>query len=186
MADPFHVVKHANSKLDECRRRVQNETLGHRGRKDDPSTGVVACSPRPTRRINNNGREKLLGLFKAGDPKGEVATLWHAKEAVRGIYDHTDEALARAWIDQLVDELADGDQPIEARSLSRTLKRWKEQIVAWHRSHVTNGPTEAANNLIKRVKRAAFGFRQFGNFRVRASSVPTSPVWSQLATITPR
>ena len=24
--DPFHVVKHANSKLDECRRRVQNET----------------------------------------------------------------------------------------------------------------------------------------------------------------
>ena len=26
----------ANTKLDECRRRVQNETLGHRGRKADP------------------------------------------------------------------------------------------------------------------------------------------------------
>ncbi len=25
-----------NRKLDECRRRVQNETLGHRGRKGDP------------------------------------------------------------------------------------------------------------------------------------------------------
>ena len=36
VADPFHVMKHANSKLDECRRRVQNETLGHRGRKHDP------------------------------------------------------------------------------------------------------------------------------------------------------
>ena len=36
VADPFHVVKLANTKLDECRRRVQNETLGHRGRKDDP------------------------------------------------------------------------------------------------------------------------------------------------------
>jgi transposase len=36
VADPFHVLKHANSKLDECRRRVQNDTLGHRGRKDDP------------------------------------------------------------------------------------------------------------------------------------------------------
>jgi transposase len=36
VADPFHVVKHANSKLDECRRRVQNQTLGHRGRKHDP------------------------------------------------------------------------------------------------------------------------------------------------------
>ena len=36
VADPFHVVKLANAKLDECRRRVQNETLGHRGRKTDP------------------------------------------------------------------------------------------------------------------------------------------------------
>ena len=36
VADPFHVVKLANTKLDECRRRVQNETVGHRGRKADP------------------------------------------------------------------------------------------------------------------------------------------------------
>ncbi|HMK63664.1 MAG TPA: ISL3 family transposase [Acidimicrobiales bacterium] len=36
VADPFHVCKLANSKLDECRRRVQNETLGHRGHKADP------------------------------------------------------------------------------------------------------------------------------------------------------
>ena len=31
VADPFHVVRLANSAVDECRRRVQNETLGHRG-----------------------------------------------------------------------------------------------------------------------------------------------------------
>ena len=36
VADPFHVVRLANQRLDEVRRRVQNETLGHRGRKDDP------------------------------------------------------------------------------------------------------------------------------------------------------
>ena len=30
VADPFHLMKLANTKLDECRRRVQNETLGHR------------------------------------------------------------------------------------------------------------------------------------------------------------
>ena len=36
VADPFHVVRLANTTLDECRRRVQNETLGHRGRKTDP------------------------------------------------------------------------------------------------------------------------------------------------------
>lgn len=36
VADPVHLVKLANQRLDEVRRRVQNETLGHRGHKDDP------------------------------------------------------------------------------------------------------------------------------------------------------
>ena len=36
IADPFHLIKLANTKLDECRRRVQNDTLGRRGRKSDP------------------------------------------------------------------------------------------------------------------------------------------------------
>jgi transposase len=35
IAYPFHLVRLANSKLDEVRRRVQNETMGHRGRKTD-------------------------------------------------------------------------------------------------------------------------------------------------------
>jgi transposase len=42
VADPFHVVKVANTKLDECRRRVQNETLGHRGHKTDSPLPVPA------------------------------------------------------------------------------------------------------------------------------------------------
>ena len=36
VADPFHVVRLANRCVDLVRRRVQNETLGHRGRKGDP------------------------------------------------------------------------------------------------------------------------------------------------------
>ena len=34
--DPFHVVKLAGDALDEVRRRVQQETTGHRGRAKDP------------------------------------------------------------------------------------------------------------------------------------------------------
>jgi transposase len=36
IADPFHLVKLANTALDEVRRRVQQELLGHRGHKHDP------------------------------------------------------------------------------------------------------------------------------------------------------
>ena len=34
--DPFHVVRLAGDALDRCRRRVQQDLHGHRGRKDDP------------------------------------------------------------------------------------------------------------------------------------------------------
>jgi transposase len=139
VADPFHVCKHANEKLDECRRRVQNETLGHRGRKDDPLYRCRRLLTKADERLDDDGREKLLGLLRAGDPRGEVTTAWHAKEAVRELYTHTDEAIAREWIDRLIEDMADTDNPSEVRSLSRTLVRWKEQIVAWHRCHVSNG-----------------------------------------------
>jgi Transposase len=32
---------------------------------------------------------------------------------------------------------------------------------------VSNGPTEALNNLIKRIKPIGFGFRNFNNYRIR-------------------
>jgi hypothetical protein len=41
------------------------------------------------------------------------------------------------------------------------------------------------NNLIKRVKRAAFGFRHFRNYRVRALLYAGKPDWSLLRTVRP-
>jgi transposase len=186
VADPFHVVKLANTKLDECRRRVQNETMGHRGHKTDPLYRCRRLLTKADERLDVNGREKLLGLLRAGDPKGEVATAWHAKEAVRELYGHTDAELALTFVERLAADMTEPDNPIEVRSLGRTLRRWKHQIAAWHGAHVSNGPTEAANNLIKRVKRAAFGFTSFRNYRIRSLLYAGKPNWDLLATITPR
>jgi len=186
VADPFHVVKHANSKLDECRRRVQNLTMGHRGHKHDPLYRCRRLLTKADERLEEAGREKLLGLLRAGDPKGEVATTWHAKEAVRELYAHADEELATEWIERLISDMADTDNPPEVRSLGRTLKRWKSEICSWHATKLSNGPTEAMNNLIKRVKRAAFGLTNFVNFRVRALLYAGKPNWDLLARVTPR
>ena len=186
VADPFHVVKLANSKVDEVRRRVQNETLGHRGRKDDPLYRCRRLLTKADERLNDKGRAKLLGLLDAGDPRGEVRTAWHAKEVVRSIWDHTNAELADAFVDRLGHDLQDVSCPPEVRQLGRTLLRWKNQIAAWHRAHVTNAATEAANNLIKRVKRGAFGMTRFRNFRIRVLLYAGRPDWNLLPTITPR
>lgn len=186
VADPFHLVKLANTKIDECRRRVQNETLGHRGRKDDPLYRARRLLTKAHERLDETGDAKLVGLLRAGDPRGEVRMTWHAKEVVRSIYEITAPNVADDFVAQLAVDLQDDSCPPEVNSLGRTIARWRDQIVAWHRARVTNGPTEAINNLVKRIKRVAFGITNFRNYRIRALLYAGRPNWDLLATITPR
>jgi transposase len=180
VADAFHVVKLANTALDEVRRRVQNDTLGHRGRKDDP---LYRCRRRlvmADERLDDTARLKLAGLLAAGDPKGEVRMAWHAKEVVREIYTITDPELGAEFVERLGQDLQDESCPPEIQRLGRTITTWCSQIAAWHRSRVSNGPTEAINNLIKRVKRVAFGMVNFRNYRIRSLLYAGKPNWTLL------
>ena len=101
-------------------------------------------------------------------------------------YDITNPDLAGRYLDELATDLQDDEFPPEVRSLGRTLVRWRDHIVAWHRARATNGPAEAINNLVKRVKRVAFGFRRFAHYRIRALLYAGRPNWALLATVTPR
>jgi transposase len=135
---------HANSKLDECRRRVQNETLDHRGHKHDPLYRIRRLLTKASERLDEKGKQKMQGLLLAGDPHGEVAASYTAKEAVRELYSFTDFELAGTWINELIRDMRDPTWPVEVRSLGRTLKNWRDEIIAWHRVQISNGPTEGA------------------------------------------
>jgi transposase len=167
-------------------RRVQNETIGHRGRKTDPLYRARRLLTKADERLDHQGRSKMLGLLDAGDPRSEVRAAWHAKEVVRSIYEHQDHELAVDFVDRLGHDLQDQDHPPEVRSLGRTLLRWRDEIAAWHLAHVSNGPTEAVNNLVKRIKRIAFGITNRRNYRIRALLYAGKPNWDLLATIQPR
>jgi len=185
VADPFHVVKLAGEKLDEVRRRVNQDVLGRRGHKDDPLYRARKLLVMAHERLDDHASGKLTGLLKAGDPNGEVTTAWHAKEAVRELYAHTDAKLALAWVDQPSADMRDVSCPPEIRQLGRTMRRWRTQIAAWHEAQVTNGPTETMNGLAKRIKRVAFGMTNFRHWRVRVLLYAGHPDWSKLATVTP-
>ena len=185
VADPFHVVRLANNALDDVRRRVQNETLGHRGRKQDPLYRARKLLVMARERTSSRGEAKLRGLLRAGDPDGEVRDAWQAKETLRSVYEINHAAVGAATVKQLAQDLQDSDLPEEVNKLGRTLWRWKTQISNWHASHISNGPTEAANNLLKRIKRIGFGFTNFNNYRIRALLYAGKPNWNLLDTLTP-
>ncbi len=76
-ADPFHVVRLGNDAVDEVRRRVHQQTLGHRGRKHDPLYRARKLPVSASEKITDSGRVRLRGLLDAGDPHGEVRDAWH-------------------------------------------------------------------------------------------------------------
>jgi putative ABC transport system permease protein len=63
---------------------------------------------------------------------------------------------------------ADGVQVPELSRLAGTVRVWEAEILALHATNgCSNGPTEAVNLLIKKVKRVGHGFRNFTNYRLR-------------------
>ena len=186
VADPFHVVKLANSAVDDVRRRVQNETTGGRGTKHDALYRIRRLLLKAHERVTERGEAKLRGLLAAGDPHGEVRDAWHAKETLRMTYRIPDHEVALEAIDELSRDLRDETFSPELNKLGRTLRAWREPITNWHRSRVTNGPTEAANNLAKLIKRVSFGNANFDHYRTRVLLYAGKPDWTLLDTLTPR
>jgi len=157
VADPFHVVKLANSTIDAVHRRVQNETTGGRGTKGDPLYRIRRLLAKAAERVTEQGRDKLAGLLAAGDPRGEARDAWHATEPLLGIYRIPSRKTALRALDELSRDLQDQTYSPELDKPGRTLRQWRAQTTNRHRSRVTNGPTEAANNLAKLIKRVSFG-----------------------------
>ena len=49
----------------------------------------------------------------------------------------------------------------------KTLSNWMDKIANYFHQRTTSGMVEGINNKFKLIKRRAFGFRNFGNFRLR-------------------
>jgi transposase len=166
VADPFHVIRAANRVVDQVRRRVQNEMLGHRGRKHDPLFSVRKLLLKGYERLDERGESRMLLGPRIGDPHDEVLGAWLAKESVPEVYltDDSDEAavlLNKAIVACGADEVS------EIRTLSHTLSRWREEILNHHRTGASNGPTEGSNFCVKQVKRAGRGFSNFEHYKLR-------------------
>jgi transposase len=165
--DHFHAIRLANAVVDQVRRRTQPATLGHRGRKRDPLYRIRKLLLTAHEQLTSRGRVRLRAGLAAGDPGGEVAAAWQGKELLRAVYQAVGPAGARAALDRFY-HWADGVQVAELSRLARTVRAWEAEVLAFHSTMgCSNGPTEAVNLLIKKVKRVGHGFRNFANYRLR-------------------
>ena len=168
--DPFHVVRLAGDALDECRRRVQQETCGHRGRKGDPlysarrtlHTGAALLTDKQTQRIE--------ALFN-GEQHVQVEATWGVYQQMITTYREADRSRGKQLMCQLIESLSHGVPAAlsELRKLGRTLKRRAADVQAYFdRPGTSNGPTEAINGRLEHLRGSALGFRNLTNYIARS------------------
>ena len=160
-------MKLGTKAVDEVRCRVQQDTLGHRGRKGDPLYGIRTILRCGQEKLTDRQKARLDKAIRADDRHQEVHAAWQAAQQLRAAYQAEHLAEGRRIAEQILATF--GDSPIpEIRRLGRTLKQWRTAFLAYfHTERSSNGGTEAINGLIELHRRIARGFRNRENYRLR-------------------
>ena len=167
--DPFHTVRLGADAMDRARRRVQLDTCGHRGRKDDPLFRCRRTLLTGEDLLTDAQRERLEALF--ADPRhSEVRAAWQVYQQMIAAYREPDHSQGRELMTQLINTAANAipDTLTEIRTLARTLKRRAPDILAYFdRPRTSNGPTEAINGRLEHLRGSALGFRNLTHYIAR-------------------
>jgi transposase len=168
--DPFHVVQLAGDALDRTRQRVQQETLGHRGRRGDPLYAI--------RRVLRTGEAFLTAKQQArldavfADPAhADVWRVWRVYQQVVAAYRKKFTGNGRRRLRELIDTVKATTPAwfVELRKLGYTLDRRRADILAYFdHPRTSNGPTEAINGRLEHLRGSALGFRNLTNYIARS------------------
>lgn len=164
VADPFHLVKIANRKIDEAFRR-----LAYRTGRSYQELGL----PRPLHTMLRHNAETIdpahldiiVDTLDADSDGQQIATVWIAKEHLRDLLalritkTHVSPAPS-AVRDKLASFYlwcADHADIPEAASLARTIDKWQQPVINAVLTGYSNAKAEAHNRTAKLVARTARG-----------------------------
>jgi len=141
--DAFHVVKLAGQALDEVRRRVQQDTLGHRGHAGDPLYRIRNILRAGAHHLSDRQWDRLVDGLGRGDPDSEVLVAWQCYQQVRSAYATPDLAAGKKIAEKILATFS--SCPItEIARLGKTLRQWKNTYLGYFTTERSNnGGTEA-------------------------------------------
>ena len=143
--DAFHVVKLGTQAVDDVRRRVQHETLGHRGRKGDPLYGIRTILRAGAENLTDGQQAWLRRAIEARRPPRRGLVAWQYAQQLCSVYHQQSPAEGRRIATKIIDSFPTCPIPEIAR-LGRTLRQWRQAFLAYFDTgRANNGGTEAIN-----------------------------------------
>ena len=125
----------------------------------------------PVRILMNRKRKNLecwertkLDMWLKLHPK--MHELYLIKEQIGRFYEIRGFHRAETAFNKIIERLEPfTDKPM--KRFRKTLMRWKKEILNFFIFRITNARVEGFNNVAKVIKRMAYGFRSFKNYRLR-------------------
>lgn len=154
VADRFHVQRLMSPILHQARIEITGD------KRKNPARILLnknRCNLKPWER-------SALDQWLKVNPK--IDEIYQFKEAIGRMYRIRGVKRAEVVFDHLISELEKTENKL-LRTFKTTLKRWREEILNFFRYRLTNARVEGFNNVAKVIKRRAYGFRSFENYKLR-------------------
>lgn len=161
--DRFHVVKLLNQGLDAFRRRLRQEAPDEAGYK--PLKWLLF---KQYHRLTDAELDTLQAAFAVN---AELKTAYFLREEFHHILDRPHA------VDSAINLLDKWIARIQAQKITlfdsfiRTLQRHKEPIANYVLDNVSNAVTEGLHNLVRSIRRCAFGMPNFQHLRLRVMAI---------------
>jgi len=154
VADKFHVLRLLSPAINRRRKELTGD------RRSLPLRRLLLRNGRDL----DGYRRFALRWWLSKHP--ELREVYECKEMLHTFYRIRGPGRAAHALMVLTERMARSTLP-EIQTLRRTLLKWKDEILAYFTTRLTNGRTEGFNNKAKLVKRRAYGYRSFRNYRLR-------------------
>ncbi len=154
IADKFHVLRLLTPSINRRRKEITGDV------RKNPVRKLLL---RSGKRLEHFERRALYAWLHQHPELNEI---YHAKETLYGFYRIKGYSKARKALTRLTDRLALSNLP-EIKTFRRTLMKWREEILNYFKTGITNARTEGFNNVAKLVQKRAYGVKSFEMYRLR-------------------
>lgn len=161
--DRFHVTKLLNNVLDAFRKELRKA--------DKDNTNYKRLKWILYKQYHTLSDQQLDDLDAAFMDSPMLKKIYHIRESFHHILDNTDTVEnAIIAINKWVEELAKKEITL-FDGFVKTLQNTKEYIANYVENYLSNAVTEGLNNLIRSVRRTAFGMTNFENLKLRVLAI---------------
>ena len=166
--DKFHVIRYCTWAVENVRKRVQKDLSADERKYFKRSRTLLL---KHMSELTPAGKEAVIRMLRF---RKDLADAYLLKEKFYAFMDSKDSQQARARLHEFGLFAAATNLP-EFEPLMSVLRTWSKYILNSFDCGYTNGFTEGCNNKIKVLKRIAFGYRNFSNFRQRILLTNNTP-----------